>query len=222
MILAAGRGERLRPLTDRIPKPLAGVAGEPLIVHQLRWLRAAGVQEVVINLHHLGEQISDLLGDGAAFGVHIRYSREAELLDTAGGVIKALPLLGSGCFAVLNGDIYTDFPLSNLPSSLPEDVDVHLVLTPRPEFRDEGDFDYVGGRVTGRGHSHVYCGICVLRASLFSGRPIRPGSLRDDFFAALAAKRLSAQVWDGYWTDIGSLEQLTEVNRRLNGPTPEP
>jgi len=215
MILAAGRGERLRPLTDRLPKPLALVAGKPLILHQLRWLRATGITEVVINLHHLGDQIEALLGDGSGFGVHVRYSREQALLDTGGGIVNALPLLDGGCFAVLNGDIYTDFPLSRLPTRLPNAVDVHLVLTPRPPFRDRGDFDYAEGQVRGRGTSHVYCGICVLRADLFAGRDVRPYSLREDFFAALAAGRLSAQTWEGYWTDIGTLEQLSELNEHL-------
>jgi len=217
MILAAGRGERLRPLTDRIPKPLAPVGGEPLIVHQVRWLAAANIRDLVINLHHLGAQIEDLLGDGRDLGVHIRYSREPELLDTGGGIVNALPLLGEGFFAVLNGDIYTDFPFSRLPSTLPEDVDAHLVLTPRPGYRDKGDFEYLDGEVVDRGNSHVYCGICVLRAETFAGRPVRPYSLREDFFAALAAGRLGAQTWNGYWTDIGTLEQLNELNAFLGG-----
>lgn len=215
MILAAGRGERLRPLTDRIPKPLAPVGGEPLILHQLHWLAEAGFHDVIINLHHLGAQIEEALGDGSSLGLHIHYSREKELLDTGGGIVKALPLLGDGFFLLLNGDIFTTFPLSSLPSNLPDGVDMHLLLTPTPGFRDRGDFEFSDGRILGRGDSHVYCGICIIRASLFAGRAVKPFSLRDDLFEALRETRLSAQVWDGYWTDIGTLDQLEAVNAYL-------
>ncbi len=215
MILAAGRGERLRPLTNRIPKPLAPVGGKPLILHQLHWLAEAGFHDVVINLHHLGGQIEELLGDGGDLGLRIHYSRESELLDTAGGIVKALPLLGDGLFLLVNGDIYTTFPLSRLPSELPDGVDMHLLLTPTPGFRDRGDFEFTDGRILGRGESHVYCGICIIRASLFAGRAVKPFSLRDDLFEALRDGRLSAQVWDGYWTDIGTPDQLEAVNAYL-------
>jgi MurNAc alpha-1-phosphate uridylyltransferase len=216
MILAAGRGERLRPLTDRIPKPLAQVGGKPLILHQLHWLAEAGFHDVVINLHHLGTQIEELLGDGGELGLRIHYSRENELLDTGGGIVKALPLLGDGFFLLVNGDIFTTFPLSKLPSELPDGVDMHLLLTPTPAFRDRGDFEFSDGRILGRGGSHVYCGICIIRASLFAGRAVKPFSLRDDLFEALRDGRLSAQVWDGYWTDIGTLDQLESVNAYLS------
>ena len=219
MILAAGRGERLRPLTDRIPKPLAQVGGEPLILHQLRWLAQAGFHDVIINLHHLGAQIEEMLsdvnGEGEGLGLRIHFSREPELLDTGGGIVKALPLLGDGFFLLLNGDIFTTFPLSNLPSELPDGVDMHLLLTPTPGFRDRGDFEFNQGRILGRGNSHVYCGICIIRSSLFAGRVVKPFSLRDDLFEALRENRLSAQVWDGYWTDIGTLDQLEAVNAHL-------
>ena len=217
MILAAGRGERLRPLTARIPKPLVEVAGEPLLVHQLRWLVTADIREVVINLHHLGDRIEAALGDGARFGVRIRYSREVERLETGGGLVNALPLLGDAPFVVLNGDIFTDFPLSALPSGPPAPGLAHLVLLPRPAFRASGDFAYADGRITARGDDYVYGGIAVIDPELLRGRAAVPFSLRECLFAAMAQGRLSAQVWTGYWTDIGSLDQLRAANRRLAG-----
>jgi MurNAc alpha-1-phosphate uridylyltransferase len=215
MVLAAGRGERLRPLTDRIPKPLVPVAGEPLLAHQLRWLAAAGVRDVVINLHHLGAQIEAAIGDGTAFGVRIEYSREVERLETGGGIVKALPLLGDGPFLLLNGDIFTDLPLAAVPVEPAADADAHLVLTRKPPHRDQGDFHWAAGRVTGRGGPFVYCGIAVLRPRLFAGRAAVPFSLRELLFESLARGRLTAQVWDGLWTDVGTLDQLADLNRLL-------
>lgn len=212
MILAAGRGERLRPLTDRIPKVLADVAGKPLLAHQLGWLAAAGIREVVVNLHHLGQQIVDTIGDGSRFGVRVRYSLEPQLLETGGGVVKALPLLGGDPFLVLNGDIYTDCPLSDLPTRPPDGALCHLLVTPRPSFRTQGDFDLAGGRVVARGEGYVYCGVSVLDPTALTGYDSRPFSLRDVFFALMAQGALTAQVWDGYWTDIGSQAQLDALN----------
>jgi MurNAc alpha-1-phosphate uridylyltransferase len=212
MILAAGRGERLRPLTDRIPKPLAPVAGRPLLAHQLDWLAAGGFQDVVINLHHLGSQIQAAFGDGAAFGTTIRYSPEVDRLETGGGIVNALPLLGDAPFLVLNGDIFTDFPFAALRGALPDDADAHLVLTPTPSHRTAGDFEFAAGRVTARGGAYVYCGIAVLHPRLFTGRRAEPFSLRELLFAAIDRGRLSAQVWTGYWTDIGTPDQLAAVD----------
>jgi MurNAc alpha-1-phosphate uridylyltransferase len=212
MILAAGRGERLRPLTDRIPKPLLPIAGEPLIVHQLHWLAAAGITEIVINLHHLGEQISARLGDGSAFGVHVHYSVEATLLETGGGIQKALPLLGPAPFAVLNGDIWTDYAFAHLPATLSRDL-AHLVLVERRSAA--GDFGLKEGRVTRASERpFTYCGIAVIAPALFDAAPSGAFSLRDLLFDAVAAGRVSGQVWSGRWTDIGSPDQL-ELARRL-------
>jgi MurNAc alpha-1-phosphate uridylyltransferase len=211
MILAAGRGERLRPLTDATPKPMLHVHGRPLLEHQLGWLRDAGIKEVVINLHHLGEQIEDFFGDGRKFGVSILYSREEELLETGGGIVNALPLLGTEPFLVLNGDIFTTFAFTEL-NPLPDWADMHLVVTPKPAFRSAGDFDLAGDRITSRGDHYVYCGISVLRPELFSGDRAEPFSLRDHFFRGIEAGTLSAQIWTGYWTDIGDAAQLDEVN----------
>lgn len=211
MILAAGRGERLRPLTDQTPKPMLRVHGRPLLEHQIEWLKAAGITDLVINLHHLGEQIENHFDNGERFGVCIRYSPEAELLDTGGGIVNALPLLGTEPFLVMNGDIFTDFPLTDL-APLPDWADIHLVLTPRPDFRESGDFEFEAGRILGRGNSFVYCCIAILRPELFDGCSRTPFSLRERFFDCVARQRASAQVWAGAWTDIGNREQLDALN----------
>jgi len=221
MILAAGRGERLRPLTDTTPKPMLPIRGRPLLEHQIGWLKAAGITELVINLHHLGDRIETYFGDGSAFGVRIRYSREAVLLDTGGGIVKALPLLGSDPFVLLNGDIYTDFPFARLAPP-PVWADMHLVVTPTPAFRKEGDFLFDGGRITARGGDFVYCGIAVIRPGVFSGDEATPFSLREHFFQAIRSGRLSAEVWNGFWTDIGSEAQLRAVDGSVSGPDSGP
>ena len=211
MILAAGRGERLRPLTERTAKPMLRVRGRPLLEHQLEWLKHAGFRDVVINVHHLGEQIEQHLGDGRRYGVRISYSRESELLDTGGGVVNALALLGDAPFLILNGDIFTDFSLRDL-TPLPAGADVHLVVTPRPAFRAHGDLEVKDGWITGRGERYVYCGILILDPKILRGLTATPFSLREVFFRAIDAGRASAQVWSGYWTDIGTPGQLEAVN----------
>lgn len=214
MILAAGRGTRLRPLTDRVPKPLIEVQGKPLIERQVAQLAKAGIQHVVINLHHLGHMIEEHLGDGSAYGLRISYSREAELLETGGGVVNALPLIGDSPFWLLNGDIFTDFNFSQLPNQLPERSLMHLLLTPKPSFREQGDFDYANGWVTARGDPFVYCGICLLDPAVLkeqSSAVCGAFSLRDLMFDAVTKGQLSAQLWSGYWIDIGSAEQLQQA-----------
>jgi MurNAc alpha-1-phosphate uridylyltransferase len=211
MILAAGRGERLRPLTDRIPKPLLPIAGEPLIAHQLRWLARAGIADVVINLHHLGDAIATALGDGAAFGIRIAYSRETTRLETGGGIVKALPLLGAQPFLVLNGDIWTDFPFEALQIG---QTDVaRLVLVEKPPHRSAGDFGLIGDRVTRTARSHVYCGIAMLHPRLFAAAPTGPFSLRDLLFEAADAGLVGGETWSGRWIDIGTPDQLDAVRR---------
>ncbi len=215
MILAAGRGQRLRPLTDHVPKPLTEVGGRPLLFHQLEWLTAAGIREVVINVHHLGEQIVTAAGDGRRFGLHIHYSREARLLETGGGVVNALPLLGQDPFVLVNGDIYTDFPLSDLPAAPPTPGGAHLLLTPRPAFRAHGDFAFEDGRIRGRGEPFVFCGVAVLDPGVMAGRRAEPFSLLEIYDALIERGALTGQIWRGYWNDIGSLEQLRAVNAHL-------
>ena len=211
MILAAGLGRRLAPLTNRTPKPLLPIAGEPLLVRQIRQLNRAGYNDIVINLHHLGEQITATLGDGNGLGVNIQYSHEDILLDTGGGIVRALPKLGDAPFMVLNGDILTDFDFTDLPTAFTPDTLGHLVVTEKPASRDHGDFNVGNQRITERGDDWVYCGIAVLDPRLFVNAPQGAFSLRDIYFAALAKNQLSAQIHAGYWTDIGDLKEYAAV-----------
>lgn len=209
MILAAGRGERLRPLTERIPKPLAPIGGEPLILHQLRWLRRAGVREAVVNVHHLAERIEAAVGSGAGAGVRVCYSREDALLDTGGGIVRALPLLGSEPFIVLNGDIWTGFAFERLLSARP--AKAHLVLKPAAAAT-AGDFRFEAGRVRRDGARDLtYCGIAVLHPALFAAAPPAPFSLRELLFAAADAGELEGEAFDGMWIDIGTPQRLRQA-----------
>ena len=213
MILAAGRGERLRPLTDHTPKPLLPIAGMPLIVHQVRWLVRGGIRDIVVNLHHLGEAIAATLGDGNALGARILYSREETLLETGGGIVRALPLLGTDPFVILNGDVWTDYPFAQLQRP-PGDHLAHVVLTATPAHRSEGDFGLDGDRVTrGTERPYTYCGIALLSPTLFDDAPTGPFSLRRLLFAAIEAGRLRGELWTGRWIDIGTPDQLAAVRR---------
>lgn len=216
MILAAGRGERLRPLTERIPKPLIPVAGEPLIVHQLRWLHRAGLRDVVINLHHLGEAIERALGTGSDLGVRIRYSHESELLDTGGGIKRALPALGPGPFVVLNGDIWTNYAFRGLTDVRPDKA--HLVLTPTPAHKHHADFflDTTGGTALvrrGIDNDLTYCGIAVVAESLFDDTPEGPFSLTAPLFKAAATGEVTGEIFNGAWIDIGTPAELKRARR---------
>ena len=218
MILAAGRGERLRPLTERIPKPLLSVGGEPLIVHQLRWLHRAGIREVVVNLHHLGEQIEQSLGTGADIGVRIRYSHEPELLETGGGIKKALPDLLPGPFLVLNGDIWTSYAFRNLLGVRPGKA--HLVLTPKPPHKDRADFHVETGTDAatvrrGPGNDLTYCGIAVLEGALFAEAPDGPFSLAELLFQAADDGELTGEVFEGTWIDIGTHDELKRARHLM-------
>lgn len=207
MLLAAGRGSRLAPLTDSTPKPLLPVQGKPLIRWQLEALARAGVEEVVINLHHLGEQIAKELDNQADIDLTLQFSRETKLLETAGGIIKALPLLGNEPFLVLNGDIFTDFDFTHL-TPIPHWANAHLVLTPRPAHRP-GDFlaDFDRGQITARGDDYVYCGISIWRPQTLAAYPPGRRSLADIMFALVVDGTLSAQLHTGIWHDIGTLDQ---------------
>ncbi|MEM7080177.1 MAG: nucleotidyltransferase family protein [Pseudomonadota bacterium] len=214
MILAAGRGSRLRPLTDTTPKPMLPIGGKPLIEWQIEKLAAAGVTGVVINLHHLGEQIREHLDDGSRFDLEIAYSEESALLETGGGVVQALPLLGDEPFWLLNGDIWSDFDFTTLPQTPPGgNKAAHIVLTPTPGHRD-GDFDFADGWVTQRGAGYVYCGIALYTPQLFGGERPLVFSLRDLLFDLLAQQRLSGQIHSGEWHDIGNLDQYQQLQSR--------
>ncbi|HEY2633454.1 MAG TPA: nucleotidyltransferase family protein [Steroidobacteraceae bacterium] len=212
MILAAGRGERLRPMTDTTPKPLLRVRGQPLIERHVMGLVRAGVERIVINLSWLGAQISEYLGDGARYGAAIVYSDEQpHALETAGGIIRALPQLGRAPFAVVNGDIYTDFPFETL--GLAPDRDAHLVLVPNPPQHLQGDFGLERGRALADAASrYTFSGIAMYRDAFFAGcadgvRPLKPMLLR-----CMAVKRCSAELYTGAWEDVGTPERLQALN----------
>ncbi|MGR9100746.1 MAG: N-acetylmuramate alpha-1-phosphate uridylyltransferase MurU [Gammaproteobacteria bacterium] len=211
MILAAGRGERLRPLTDHTPKPLLPVAGRPLIEYTIEALVAAGFTELVINLAHLGEQIKDRLADGRRYGADIEYSDEGGgALETAGGIIHALPLLGKEPFVVVNGDIATGFPLSTLKNKR---IDLaHLVLTPNPDHHLEGDFALEGDRVRLEGpEKYTFSGIGIYRPALFADLPPGKQRLAPILRRAIEQDRVSGEFYDGFWMDIGSRQRLKEL-----------
>jgi MurNAc alpha-1-phosphate uridylyltransferase len=217
MVLAAGRGERLRPLTDTTPKPLLAVRGRPIIEHLLLALAAAGLREVVVNLSWLGTQLRAALGDGRRFGLEISYSDEgARALETGGGIHKALPLLGAGPFLVVNGDVWTDYRFASLcrPDALGAHDLARLVLVPNPPHHPRGDFGLEGERVrTQAGSRYTFSGIGVYRAALFDecaagGFPLAP-LLR----AAAGADRVAGELYAGDWADIGSVERLDALNR---------
>ncbi|HEY8219747.1 MAG TPA: nucleotidyltransferase family protein [Methylobacter sp.] len=213
MILAAGRGERMRPLTDQIPKPLLQAAGKPLIEHTIAQLVAAGFNDIVINHAHLGLQIEDRLGNGNQLGANISYSPEGEqALETAGGIINALHLLGDEVFLVVNGDIATDFPFAELKS---QTVDLaHLVLTDNPEHHPEGDFglNKSGSVVLNSTKQFTFSGIGLYRPEMFDNMPSGPCKLGPLLRQAIAEGRVSGQKMDGFWMDIGTPERLQELD----------
>ena len=215
MILAAGLGTRLLPLTKDCPKPMLKVAGKPLLEHHVEWLKAAGIREIVINLHHLGEQIEAYFGDGHRFGVTIGYSREAVLLDTGGGIAKALPLLGGDPFIWMNGDIWC--PEVRFPSSFPPGSLAHLILCPMSNRRSYGDFDLQGQIVTRTAQRPmIFASVALLDPRLFQGCPDGPFSMaRDLLFHRLNSGEVTGEVHDGDWTSIDSLESLSALRGRL-------
>ena len=215
MILAAGKGERLRPLTLRTPKPLVRAAGTPLIEFHVRALAAAGFTELVINHAWLGQQIEDYLGDGARFGVRIAYSAEGEPLETGGGIFKALPLLGDEPFLVVNGDIWTDYDFAALRHPLPGLA--HLVLVDNPAHHQSGDFQLEAGQVrdAAGGAALTYSGIAVLHPALFAGCQAGAFKLAPLLRAAMAEGRVSGEHFTGRWVDVGTHERLADVERLL-------
>jgi MurNAc alpha-1-phosphate uridylyltransferase len=217
MILAAGRGERMRPLTDRTPKPLLPVAGKPLIVWHLERLARSGFRDIVVNHAHLGDQIEALLDDGSAWGVSIRYSPEPPgALETAGGIANALPLLGSEPFLVVNGDIYCEFDFGALPVLAADDL-AHLVLVPNPRQHPAGDFVLEAGRIAANGSPRLtFAGIGVYRPALFAD--ITPGErakLAPPLVKAMAEARVSGERHLGRWTDVGTPARLTALDAEL-------
>jgi MurNAc alpha-1-phosphate uridylyltransferase len=212
MILAAGRGERLRPLTETVPKSLVEVKGEPLLERQLRSLRAGGIETVVINLGWLGRKILERIGSGERFGVDVIYSQEGDnILETGGGIHRALPMLGSEPFLVVNADIYTDMPVPEI--ELKDEDLAHLVLVPTPADKEAGDFALAGDRVRNEGDvMHTFSGVSIYRPEFFAD--CEPGiySVVPMLRAAADAGRVSGSVYAGLWRDVGTPERLAELN----------
>ncbi|HKQ30707.1 MAG TPA: nucleotidyltransferase family protein [Burkholderiales bacterium] len=217
MILAAGRGERMRPLSDAVPKPLLPLAGKPLLVHLIESLARTGLRDLVINHAHLGHQIVDYLGDGARFGVRVSYSHEIDGgLEVGGGIFNALSLIGSDPFVVVNGDIWTDYPFDRLPCTIAGSA--HLVLIDNPPHHPAGDFLLApDGQVQGQGRGLLtYSGIGVYRHALFNG--CRPGKfpLAPLLRAAMTRGTVTGEHYRGRWYDIGTPERLAELDGELS------
>lgn len=225
MILAAGRGERMRPLTDHTPKPLLAVGGKPLIVCHIERLRAAGFTRIVINHAHLGQQIEDALGNGAALGVAIAYSREASALETAGGIATALHLIGSDVFPVVNGDIYCEYDFGLLAEPLARLArghdQAHLVLVDNPPHHPNGDFVLDAGRVVASplaAHPArlTFSGIGVYHRALFAHTAAgEKAPLAPLLRLAIDAGRVSAEHYAGRWVDVGTPARLTALDEEL-------
>jgi MurNAc alpha-1-phosphate uridylyltransferase len=223
MILAAGRGERMRPLSDRMPKPLLPVAGKPLIVWHLERLARTGIRDIVINHAHLGDQIEALLDDGSAWGVSIRYSEEPPgALESAGGIANALSLLADSpdedIFLVVNGDIWCDLDFAALPKLNGQDL-AHLVLVPNPAHHPDGDFALQNGRVldtAGVSPRLTFSGIGLYRPELFASvERGKRGRLAPLLREAMAADRVSGEVHTGRWVDVGTPERLAALDEEV-------
>lgn len=223
MILAAGRGERMRPLTDEAPKPLLMAGGKPLIVWHIEALVRAGIRDIVINHAHLGHRLEAALGDGSRFGARIAWSPEGEALETAGGIANALPLLGDAPFAVINGDIACDYDLARLVplagTLRSHGLRAHLVLVPNPPHHPRGDFALRDDKVcAGGGAKLTFSGIGIYDPALFAGiargakAPLAP-LLR----TAMEGGAVSGELHGGRWMDVGTPERLAELDRLLAG-----
>lgn len=215
MILAAGKGERMRPLTLHTPKPLLPVAGKPLIQWHIEALARAGLSRLVINHAWLGQQIEAAFGDGACLGVHIDWSAEQQPLETAGGILRALPLLGDAPFVLVNGDIWTDFDFAAL--RLPAGRLAHLVLVDNPPFKMDGDFLLAAGAVANptagqQAEALTYSGIAVLSPRLFDGLAEGPQPLAPLLRAAAQQGLVSGEHHAGRWIDVGTPERLQQAD----------
>jgi MurNAc alpha-1-phosphate uridylyltransferase len=222
MILAAGRGERMRPLTDRVPKPLLSVAGRPLIAWLIERLAHCGYRDLVVNVSHLGGMIENVLGDGAAFGVRVAYSREEEPLETAGGIAAALPLLGAAPFVAVNGDLYTDFDFARLgrcAQALSSRATLaHLVMVDNPPHHPKGDFALGADGCVKRDDAErlTFSGIGVYHPALFSS--VARGAkfqLAELLREPMAARRVRGEHHKGLWLDVGTPERLAQLERSL-------
>jgi N-acetyl-alpha-D-muramate 1-phosphate uridylyltransferase len=221
MILAAGLGKRMRPLTDHLPKPLLPVGGKPLIDYHIEALAAIGIEEIIVNLAYLGEKIKAHLGDGKAWGVKITYSEEAIPLETGGGILNALPLLGGAPFLLVNGDVWTEFDIDKLAahSLLPQER-AHLILVPNPTFHPQGDFALAdSGKLINNAHipKHTFAGLSIIDPRLISEYPNRQTCfpLGEALRYGIAQAQISAQIYTGKWSDVGTPERLDELDDYL-------
>jgi len=214
MILAAGKGERMRPLTDQIPKPLLEVAGKPLIVWHLEKLAKAHFEEVIINHAYLGKMIEDYVGDGSRWSLKITYSREGSPLETAGGIKKALPLIGDQPFLVVNADIYTDFNYANIKNRNLNDFQGHLVMVKNPKEHPDGDFVLKNNQIELDGKEKLtFSGIAIYQPKIFEDINIESvAKLAPILKKLIDAKCISGEAYQGLWFDIGTPERLNEVN----------
>ena len=218
MLLAAGRGERLRPLTDEVPKALVEAGGKPLIAWHLERLARAGVADAVINVSHLGERIVERLGNGARFGLRLHYSHERERLETAGGIANARKLLGPDPFLLVNADVYCECDFSHLLAVRLAERLAHLVLVPNPPHRAKGDFSLRGGSIgNDAAPRYTYAGIAVMRPALVDA--VKPGEkapLAPFLYDAAARGLIGGELYEGLWQDVGTIERLAELEKHLN------
>lgn len=216
MILAAGEGRRMRPLTDDKPKPLIEVAGKPLLAFHLERLVAAGFSDIVVNASYHAQQIVDYCGDGTRWGCRITVIVEPTPLETAGGILNALPWLGDEPFAVVNGDVFTDYPLDRLRLHDLEADHAHLVMIPNPEHHPGGDFTLSDGRIgEGSGPRVTFSGLSVMSRALFAGLAPGKSALRPQLEVAINSQRLSGELWSGLWSDVGTPERLEALENSL-------
>lgn len=214
MILAAGRGERMRPLTDSLPKPLLSVKGKPLIVWHLEKLSSCGFREVVINIAHLGYKIPQILGDGSSWNLHISYSDEQKegALESAGGIIKALPLLGDEPFLVINGDVFCDYNF-DFDFDLKDKL-AHLILVPNPQHNKDGDFGLNGASVLNSAdEQYTFSGIGYYNPLLFDDLEQTKSALAPLLRRKIDERKISGEVYNGIWHDVGTPQRLENINR---------
>jgi len=216
MILAAGYGNRLRPLTDQIPKPLVPVAGKALIIHHLEKLSAAGYRVVVINLGHLGSQIPEALGDGSSWSLSIKYSDEGpDPLETGGGIAKALPLLGNSPFLLVNGDVWCDLDFSEIPDKLNPDDQALLYLVPKPKWRETGDFSLSKSRVIeDASPEYLYAGIALYHPSILDGARVEKFSIVPRLKQAISQNQVGGILYHGEWDDVGTADRLGALHAK--------
>lgn len=217
IILAAGEGRRMKPLTDTRPKPLIKVAKKSLLERHIEGLAGAGFTEIVVNASYFASQIVDFCDDRQFGDARVTVVVEETPLETAGGIVNALPLLGERPFVVVNGDVYTDFPLARLQAFDLQDDLAHLVMAPNPEHHPAGDFVLKNGRLLAGGQPRVtYAGLSVMSPQLFGGMKPGKSALRPLLDTAIIEARLSGQLWSGLWSDVGTPARLRELENKLN------